>query len=65
MKLAPDLSVRPIIAYYLQKLGKPVPELPGDDDVGYPITSTAPAEPKKGPEGSAQAGTRHSETTKK
>ncbi len=28
LKLVPDLAVRPIIAYYLEKMGKPVPELP-------------------------------------
>ncbi len=48
LKLAPDLPVRPIVAYYLQKLGKPVPELPSKDDVSLPrSTTTAPAEPAK------------------
>jgi tetratricopeptide (TPR) repeat protein len=28
LKLAPEIAVRPIIAYYLEHLGKPVPELP-------------------------------------
>ena len=28
LKLVPDIAFRPIIAYYLQKLNKPVPELP-------------------------------------
>ena len=28
---APDLPLRPIAAYYLQKLGKPVPELPDQE----------------------------------
>jgi tetratricopeptide (TPR) repeat protein len=28
LKLAPDLPVRPIIAYYLEKMGRPVPALP-------------------------------------
>ena len=31
LKLVPDLAVRPIIAYYLEKMGKPVPELPKKD----------------------------------
>jgi tetratricopeptide (TPR) repeat protein len=29
LKLVPDLVYRPIMAYYLTKMGKPVPELPG------------------------------------
>jgi hypothetical protein len=28
LKLVPDLPVRPIIAYYLERMGRPVPELP-------------------------------------
>jgi len=35
-KLIPDLSVRPIIAYYLEKLGKPVPEQPKRADIPKP-----------------------------
>ncbi len=37
LTLTPDLSVRPVIAYYLQKLGKPVPEARKD-----PKAITAP-----------------------
>ncbi len=33
LKLVPELAVRPIIAYYLEKLGKPVPELPKKTDL--------------------------------
>ena len=36
LKLVPDLTVRPIIAYYLEKLGKPVPELPKKADLPQP-----------------------------
>ena len=31
LKLVPDMPMRPIIAYYLEKMGKPVPELPKKD----------------------------------
>ena len=30
LKLIPTMVVRPVIAYYLKKLGRPVPELPAD-----------------------------------
>ncbi|HWT77680.1 MAG TPA: hypothetical protein VN648_02635, partial [Candidatus Methylomirabilis sp.] len=40
LKLIPDLSVRPIIAYYLEKLGKPVPELPKKADMPQPRAGT-------------------------
>ena len=31
LKLVPDIAVRPIIAYYLEKMGQPVPALPKAD----------------------------------
>jgi tetratricopeptide (TPR) repeat protein len=40
LKLVPDLTVRPIIAYYLEKLGKPVPELPKKADLPQPRAGT-------------------------
>ncbi len=30
LKLVPTMGVRPVIAYYLKKLGRPVPDLPAD-----------------------------------
>ena len=36
LKLVPDIAVRPIIAYYLEKMGKPVPELPAKSTVTLP-----------------------------
>jgi tetratricopeptide (TPR) repeat protein len=42
LTLAPDLGVRPIAAYYLEKLGKPVPELKSNTAT----TSVAGAAPK-------------------
>jgi tetratricopeptide (TPR) repeat protein len=41
LKLVPDLSVRPIIVYYLEKIGKPVPELPKKTDQEQPGAKTA------------------------
>ncbi len=40
LKLVPDPTVRPIIAYYLEKLGKPVPELPKKADLPQPRAGT-------------------------
>ncbi len=40
LKLVPDLTVRPIIAYYLEKMGKPVPELPKKADRPRPRAGT-------------------------
>jgi hypothetical protein len=40
LKLVPDITVRPIVAYYLQKLGKPVPELPSKVVVKPPRATT-------------------------
>ncbi len=36
LKLAPRLTVRPVIAYYLKKLGRPVPELPAETPKAEP-----------------------------
>ena len=41
LKLSPEIAVRPIVAYYLQKLGKPVPELPSKANVTPLRTGTA------------------------
>ncbi len=59
LKLVPDLVFRPIIAYYLEKLGKPVPELPSKaakpaGPTAPPATApkpdtTEPAKPTTGP----------------
>jgi tetratricopeptide (TPR) repeat protein len=38
LKLAPTIPLRPVIAYYLEKLGEPVPPLPG----GSPTSPGAP-----------------------
>ncbi|HEY2154797.1 MAG TPA: hypothetical protein VGH33_04160, partial [Isosphaeraceae bacterium] len=47
LKLAPRLTVRPVIAYYLKKLGRPVPELPADAAKVEPAkTEPAKAETK-------------------
>jgi hypothetical protein len=47
LKLAPRLTVRPVIAYYLKKLGRPVPELPAETPKAEPAKAetkgTAPA----------------------
>jgi tetratricopeptide (TPR) repeat protein len=40
LTLSPDIAVRPVIAYYLQKLGKPVPPSVKD---AKPIAAAAPA----------------------
>lgn len=40
LKLMPNMLVRPVIAYYLKKLGRPVPELPA-------APAAKPAEPAK------------------
>ena len=38
----PDLPVRPIIAYYLEKMGKPVPELPKEEESASQPPRTPP-----------------------
>jgi len=49
LKLVPELSVRPIIAYYLEKLGKPVPELPKKADLPQPRAGTTVDSLLRGP----------------
>ena len=49
LKLVPDLTVRPIIAYYLEKLGKPVPELPKKADRPRPRAGTTVDSLLRGP----------------
>jgi hypothetical protein len=44
LKLAPRLTVRPVIAYYLKKLGRPVPEPPAEAAKAE-TKPTAPAAP--------------------
>ena len=49
LTLDPDLTVRPIAAYYLQKMGKPVPpkrEAPGAKKPTAPSPSGAPVTPQ-------------------
>jgi tetratricopeptide (TPR) repeat protein len=47
---APDLPIRPIAAYYLEKLGKPVPELPAKSTTAAAKPATpAPATPATSP----------------
>jgi tetratricopeptide (TPR) repeat protein len=36
LKLVPDIAMRPIIAYYLEKMGQPVPALPAKAAAGTP-----------------------------
>ncbi len=36
LKLTPNLSTRPVVAYYLEKLGKPVPPALASDDNSPP-----------------------------
>ena len=55
LKLVPELSVRPIIAYYLEKLGKPVPELPKKADLPQPRAGTTVDSLLRGPGPSAAA----------
>jgi hypothetical protein len=43
LKLAPRMAVRPVIAYYLKKLGRPVPEPPADASKAEPAKAEAPA----------------------
>ncbi len=43
LKLAPRLTVRPVIAYYLKKLGRPVPELPSDASKAEPAKADTKA----------------------
>jgi tetratricopeptide (TPR) repeat protein len=53
LTLAPRIGLRPVIAYYLEKLGKPVPAAPpaeGEatrDDQAKPKAPTEPSEPSK------------------
>ena len=49
LKLVPELSVRPIITYYLEKLGKPVPELPKKADLPQPRAGTTVDSLLRGP----------------
>ena len=49
LKLVPELTVRPIIAYYLEKLGKPVPELPKKADLPQPRAGTTVDSKLRGP----------------
>ncbi|MGA7495331.1 MAG: hypothetical protein WBX00_01255 [Isosphaeraceae bacterium] len=49
LKLVPELAVRPIIAYYLAKLGKPVPELPKKADLPQPRAGTTVDSLLRGP----------------
>ena len=49
LKLVPELAVRPIIAYYLEKLGKPVPELPKKADLPQPRAGTTVDSLLRGP----------------
>ncbi|WP_165249982.1 tetratricopeptide repeat protein [Paludisphaera soli] len=49
LELAPDLTVRPLIAYYLEKLGKPVPPKKDDASAPAPATTPAPAEEQPKP----------------
>ena len=42
LKLVPDIAVRPIIAYYLEKMGQPVPALPKAD--GEASSTSKPTE---------------------
>jgi tetratricopeptide (TPR) repeat protein len=44
LTLAPTLSVRPIIAYYLEKLGKPVPPAPVETPAPEPAKTEKPNE---------------------
>ena len=49
LTLAPDLPVRPIAAYYLEKMGKPVPPVPKRTlGTGKPGTASSSATPKTG-----------------
>lgn len=45
LTLAPDLPQRPVIAYYLTKLGKPVPAAPAETTEAQPATAPAPEPP--------------------
>ena len=67
LELVPDLSVRPLIAYYLEKIGKPVPPAKGETPAATPPAEAAPdgesntpaegAKPESSPaEASAPAG---------
>ncbi len=50
LKLAPRLTVRPVIAYYLKKLGRPVPEPPAEPAKAEPAKpETKPATPATPP----------------
>jgi len=49
LKLVPELAVRPIIGYYLEKLGKPVPELPKKADLPRPRAGTTVDSKLRGP----------------
>ncbi len=47
LTLAPELGVRPIAAYYLEKLGKPVPPLPAKRTASSAAAKTKDASAKK------------------
>ena len=47
LTLSPNLSVRPIITYYLEKLGKPVPPIPKEDQARPEQVEKPTTEPAK------------------
>lgn len=49
LKLVPDIPYRPIIAYYLGKMGKPVPEQPKQEAPAPFKPASAPHQPSKPP----------------
>lgn len=53
LKLEPNLTVRPVIAYYLEKLGKPVPP-PRAAEARPPGSTPAPAVGEPGPPGAVE-----------
>ncbi|MFO0960055.1 MAG: hypothetical protein U0800_21905 [Isosphaeraceae bacterium] len=44
LKLEPELPVRPIIAYYLEKIGREIPPIPSKDKDGEAPAASAPAQ---------------------
>jgi tetratricopeptide (TPR) repeat protein len=46
LQLVPNLGVRPVIAYYLEKMGVPVPPLAGEDKAAVKKESTPAVAPK-------------------
>lgn len=57
LKLSPDLAYRPLIAYYLEQIGEPVPpskaDAEADADAGPPEASAPKPEPESEPEPAA------------